>query len=578
MTSPRPIADLEAELLAARAELRRAQSRVVDLEAESRATREREAQFRILSELVTDCCWVRWHAPDGTEQRGWVNDAFSELTGYTSEEFEQVGRDGLVHPDDLERIEAFINGPLGVSEHEFRIIRKDGEVRWLFERMVVQPAGDGFTVYGATRDVTAEKQARQVLLERRKDLERRVASRTAELVEAGAALEREVEERRQMATQLRRAKEEAEASSRAKGDFLATMTHELRTPLHGIVGLADLLLGMDLPQAARDRLMTLENSARSLQHLVQGVLDLSKIEAEQVVLELVPFSLRQLTDELCDFIVDRVQARGNELRCEVDSEAPVRLLGDPIRLRQILLNLLDNAAKFTCDGTIVLRVSVLENGGLRFSVHDDGIGLDEEAQRRIFDPFTQAKTSTTRKYGGTGLGLAISRRLVQLMGGELGVESAPGAGSEFFFEVKLRAASNQAVGESSEALIIGAGRRLLVAEDNPVNQMVVREQLEVLGFTADIVGDGRQALEALEKGGPYEAWLLDCHMPVMDGFEAVTRWRAVEPAGRRLPVIAVTASALRDELDRCLESGMDDLLTKPYRLQDLAATLARSLA
>ncbi|MEM8993190.1 MAG: ATP-binding protein [Acidobacteriota bacterium] len=578
-----PIVDLESELAAARAELAHAQKRVERLEADARLIREREAQFRILSELVTDCCWVRWRSADGREERGWVNDAFTELTGYTPEEFEKIGRPGLVHPDDLERIAEFIDGPEGVSEHEFRIVRKDGEVRWLFERMsvVTDDDGGGRTVYGATRDVTAQKKARRVLVEHRDELERRVAARTAELVEAGQALEREVEERQQIAEALRHAKNEAEAASRAKGDFLATMTHELRTPLHGIVGLADLLLGMDLPRAARDRLLTLENSARSLQHLVQGVLDLSKIEAEQVVLETVAFSIRQLVDELGELLIDRVEARDNTLKCEVDRSVPLRVLGDPIRLRQVLLNLMDNAAKFTRNGTIELRIGSVDDGdadtgALRFSVRDSGIGLDAEAQRRIFDPFAQAQASTTRKYGGTGLGLAISSRLVELMGGRLQVESEPGEGSDFHFVVELPAAPRRAAGEATAALVAGGGRRLLVAEDNPVNQMVVRAQLETLGFTVDVVGDGQQALEALAQGG-YEAWLLDCHMPVMDGFEAIRRWRASE-SGERLPVIAVTASALRDELDRCIEAGMDDLLTKPYRLQDLAAVLARRLA
>ena len=577
MEPSRPLAlDRSLEL---EAELEAAKLRLQALDADSAATREREARFRILSELVTDCCWVRWRSHDGSEERGWANEAFNELTGYTPEEFEHVGREGLVHPDDQEKVARYVDGPVGTSEHEFRIIRKDRQVRWLFERMLVLEDDEGLTFYGATRDITAEKEAHQVLLRSRDDLERRVAERTAELVEAGQRLEREVEERRQIADELRRAKEQAETSNRAKSRFLATMTHELRTPLHGIVGLADLLLGMDLPQAARDRLLTLENSARSLQHLVQEVLDFSKIEADQVVLEEHAFSLRQMADELCEMISARVVVRGNELRSELDPQLPFRVTGDSNRLRQVLLNLLDNAAKFTRDGVIELRIEPRNDGGLRFSVRDDGIGLDDEAQERIFDPFTQADVSTTRQYGGTGLGLAISRRLVALMGGELTVESEPGKGSEFSFTLQMQAAAaaGQSEGECAR-LIDGAGRRLLVAEDNPVNQMVVREQLEALGFVVDIVGDGAAALAALRDQPRFDAWLLDCHMPVMDGFEAVRRWRQLEKPGEHLPVIAVTASALRDQLDACIEAGMDDLLTKPYRLQDLAAVLARQLA
>ena len=577
MEPSRPLAlDRSLEL---EAELEAAKLRLQALDADSAATREREARFRILSELVTDCCWVRWRSHDGSEERGWANEAFNELTGYTPEEFEHVGREGLVHPDDQEKVARYVDGPVGTSEHEFRIIRKDRQVRWLFERMLVLEDDEGLTFYGATRDITAEKEAHQVLLRSRDDLERRVAERTAELVEAGQRLEREVEERRQIADELRRAKEQAETSNRAKSRFLATMTHELRTPLHGIVGLADLLLGMDLPQAARARLLTLENSARSLQHLVQEVLDFSKIEADQVVLEEHAFSLRQMADELCEMISARVVVRGNELRSELDPQLPFRVTGDSNRLRQVLLNLLDNAAKFTRDGVIELRIEPRNDGGLRFSVRDDGIGLDDEAQERIFDPFTQADVSTTRQYGGTGLGLAISRRLVALMGGELTVESEPGKGSEFSFTLQMQAAAaaGQSEGECAR-LIDGAGRRLLVAEDNPVNQMVVREQLEALGFVVDIVGDGAAALAALRDQPRFDAWLLDCHMPVMDGFEAVRRWRQLEKPAEHLPVIAVTASALRDQLDACIEAGMDDLLTKPYRLQDLAAVLARQLA
>ena len=558
--------------------------------------RSREAQFRILSELVTDCCWVRWRSADGSEERGWVNDAFTDLTGYTSEEFEKIGRSGLVHPEDLEKIQDFIDGPVGISEHSFRIIRKDGEIRWLHERMQVQEEDGGLTVYGATRDVTEERKARQILLDRGQELERRVEERTADLSRANTRLEREVEERRRIAAELERAKEAAEAASLAKSRFLATMTHELRTPLHGIVGLTDLLFTTEQTDQARQWLRTLESSARSLSNLVEEVLDFSKIEAEELTLETRAFSLHLLLSELMAQFNERAAERDNELNLKLDERVVDWVVADSTRLRQILVNLVDNAIKFTENGTVTIEVTAkaasesepgmhaevppeteLEPTATEFRVRDSGIGFDESVKARIFDPFTQADVSTTRKYGGTGLGLTISRQLVGLMGGELQAQSVPDHGSTFSFALPLKPYSGLETDSAPKPRVDGTGHHVLVAEDNPVNQMVILDQLDMLGFEVEIVGNGRQALKALESRR-FDIWLLDGQMPEMDGMEAARAWRDAEPDDEHLPIIGITATAVPETLEKYFQAGMDDILPKPYGLQDLAAALGNALA
>ena len=546
--------------------------------------RSREAQFRILSELVTDCCWVRWRSADGSEERGWINDTFADLTGYTPEEFQEIGRSGLVHPEDLEKIQDFIDGPVGVSEHSFRIIRKDGEVRWLHERMRVREEDGGLTVYGATHDVTEERKARQILLDKGQELERRVEERTAELRRINALLEQEVEVRRRMTLELEEAKEAAEASSLAKSRFLATMTHELRTPLHGIVGLTDLLFTTQLSNQARQWLQTLENSAKSLRNMVEEVLDFSKIEADQLVLETRNFSLHRLLSEVVEQFTEMAASRGNEIHLEIGDGVVDEIAADSIRLRQVLVNLMDNAIKFTQSGQITLQVEAASRGartGLtEFRVIDTGVGFDNAVRSRIFDPFTQADTSTTRKFGGTGLGLSISQRLVSLMGGNLEAQSKLGCGSTFSFTLPLQpwGLSNREETHSSpeSPLMDGVGYRVLVAEDNPINQMVIRDQLKFLGFEVEIVENGLQALDAL-RSRSFDIWLLDGQMPEMDGVEAAKTWRATEEVGEHLPIIGITATAVPEKLDSYFEAGMDKILPKPYGLSDLADMLAGAL-
>ncbi|MCB1033262.1 MAG: PAS domain-containing protein, partial [Acidobacteria bacterium] len=409
------------ELLDARRRTRELEVRLESIEEEQSELREREARFRILSELISDCCWARWGDTSGATHRLWVNDAFQSLTGYSQEEFESIGREGLLHPEDLQEALRYVDGPTGVSEHEFRIIRKDGQLRWLREKMLVEQDGQALLVLGATQDVTAQKEAEQVLLEGNRLLERRVQARTQELEATNLLLREEIAERQRAEEELRRARDAAQAASQAKSRFLANMSHEIRTPLNGVLGIAGLLLKREMAAESREQLEVLRSSAESLLGLLDSVLDFSKIEADRLTLETSDFDLDEVEELLHAVLSQRARDKGLEWKIHCDEAVPTRLRGDPARLRQVLFNLLDNAIKFTEAGFVRLSVEVEEASEeqvrLRFEVEDSGIGISPEAARRLFEPFSQGDESTARRFGGTGLGLAISRRLAELMGG-----------------------------------------------------------------------------------------------------------------------------------------------------------------
>lgn len=389
---------------------------------------------------------------------------------------------------------------------------------------------------------------------------------------------------------LRRAKEVAEESARAKGIFLATMSHELRTPMNGVLGCTQLLQDTSLTDAQRQLLQTMHRSAEALLVLVNDILDFSKIEAGKMSLEIADVHLRSLIDDVIILVSGLAKKKALALTVDIAPDVPESLLGDPVRLRQILFNLVGNAIKFTEKGRVAVSVTLQQSPShlpdsilLGWRIADTGIGMTDEQQTRLFQAYSQAETSTARKFGGTGLGLMICRQLVELMGGEIAVESRAGSGTTFSYTTLLlptiqREHVDPAVADVSKPESQSASpKRILVVDDNEINQVVVCKFLQKLGFEVEIARNGREAVEAASRT-PYDAILMDCEMPEMDGYDATRAIRQRETGQeRRMPVIALTGHASTDDERLCLDAGMDAVLIKPVTLPALRGSLDRIL-
>jgi PAS domain S-box-containing protein len=478
---------------------------------------------------------------DATDDTLGMSEGFAAILGMSGCATRLTGEASrkLVHPDDWPRLRSAVESALVTGEtfeNEHRVVPGDGAPRCLRTQACVASTANGQRrLTGVAIDISKEKE---------------------------------------MVLRLEQACADAEAATRAKSEFLANMSHEIRTPMNGITGTISLLRDSGATAQQREHFDTIQSCGDSLLQLINDILDLSKIEAGKLTLEQIPFNAETLVHDTIAVISPTAQAKGLKVFQRCGPGLPEAVLGDPLRLRQILLNLLSNAVKFTELGDVSVELSAVNRGShsieLQFAVSDTGIGISPDVQKSVFEPFMQADSSTTRRYGGTGLGLSISRRLISLMHGRMEMESEPGRGTCFRVFVSLPVTTDRVgLRRSAEEHILPANRslRILLAEDNGINQRVARLLLEKMGHEVDVVADGQQAVVAVGRD-IYDLVLMDCQMPVMDGYAATRAIRQLS-LSNRIPIIAMTANAMPEDRRRCAEAGMDDYVSKPISIAHL---------
>jgi PAS domain S-box-containing protein len=591
---------LEATVAARMAELqvanRQLSEQLVQHQQAQAALATVEARLRHL--LLTSPAIIFSIRLEGEPKINYISDNIAEATGYRPEEYYNDPRFAYqhIHPDDMAHVTQQLER-LGQDErvsYEYRFRVSSGEYRWFHD--------DAVAVYdevGGVREIV------------------------------GSLID--IDERKRIEEEQAAIRDQALEASRLKSEFLATVSHEIRTPLNGVIGMADLLLATGLTDEQRDFVKTIAYSADSLLVVINDVLDLSKVEAGKLTLLESEFAPTEVAQSVASLLLPRAREKGIALNVEMGAELPKWVRGYEARLRQVLLNLMGNAVKFTEQGSVTLRATVVSREGehssrlIRFTVSDTGIGLDSANFVKLFQPFSQVESSLARRYGGAGLGLAISKQLVELMGGEIGVRSEAGRGSDFWFTVPLYPAdgvldvaldgelgAKQAVeraigGDESTCAQEGTAMppvrelalpltsppeqkaaypssaapssativELLLVEDNLVNQKVALAQLKRMGYGVTTVMNGREAVEAVQQH-TYAAVLMDCQMPEMDGFEATRLIRAWQRRiGRRVPIIAMTANAMNGDREACLAAGMDDYIPKPIRTEELQRVLQK---